>query len=353
MVRDYSQFLPGAAETPRRVPRLTALGWGPHFAQQVDTDEMEATPPGRVTRVDRSGLTVALADGSRVLPPDAEVTVGDWLMLDEAGMVRRLDRRSLIQRRAPGRDVQIQLIAANIDTSFIVTSCNKDFNLARLERYLALAFDAGTEPVILLTKPDLCDDPGPYVAEAEAISDQVPVLCINAKGGDVRDRLSAWGRPGRTVAFLGTSGVGKSTLLNALHGAEVAKTGGIREDDARGRHTTTRRELSVVPGDFAVLDTPGMRELQLTDAADGIRDVYADIEELALNCRFSDCAHDREPGCAVREAVEVGRIDAGRLDRWRKLAAEEAHNSADLAERRRRDKAFGKMVNKAVRAKKR
>lgn len=347
MVRDYSKFLPGTA--PAATPSsLSALGWQSFFAQQLDADALTATPPVRVTRVDRAGLQVSGEGPDRVLPPMADVTVGDWLLVGED--ITRLDRKSLVKRRAAGHDRSVQLIAANIDTTFVVTSCNSDFNVARLERYLALAFDADTDPVILLTKPDLAD-PAAFIAEAEAISDAVPVVALNAKGGEVRSLLAHWCKPGRTVAFLGSSGVGKSTLVNALSGTEDVATGAIRENDAKGRHTTTRRELYVVPAGFAVLDTPGMRELQLTDVAAGIEEVFADLADLARTCKFNDCAHETEPGCAVRAALDAGNLDAARMVRWKKLAAEDAHNSADLAERRRRDKALGKTINRAVKAK--
>ncbi|TFL19928.1 ribosome small subunit-dependent GTPase A [Jannaschia formosa] len=332
-------------------PSLAALGWHPHFAAQIDADALTETPPVRVVRVHRSGLDVLGEGGPVTLPPDAEVTVGDWLLLGAGAPP--LDRRSLIRRRAPGRDRGVQLVAANVDTVFVTTSCNADFNVARLERFLALAFEAGCDPVIVLTKPDLAPDADAFRREAEAISPLVPVLTVDARAPEAREALRPWCGPGRTVAFLGTSGVGKSTLLNALMGTETAATGAIREDDARGRHTTTRRELHLIPGGCAVVDTPGMRELQLTDAADGIDEVFADISDLAAACRFRDCTHDREPGCAVRAAVEAGDLDQARLARWRKLAAEDAHNTADLAERRRRDKAFGKMVRAVTKPKRR
>ncbi|PWJ15056.1 ribosome small subunit-dependent GTPase A [Jannaschia seohaensis] len=337
--------------TPPPALTLAQLGWHPFFAAQIDADALTETPPVRVMRVHRSGLDVQGEGRAETLPPDAEVTVGDWLLLGGDG--RPLERRSLIRRRAPGRDREVQLVAANVDTVFVTTSCNADFNVARLERYLALAFEAGCDPVIVLTKADLSDEVDDYVARAAALSPLVPVLAVNAKAAAAREALMPWCGPGRTVAFLGTSGVGKSTLLNALAGVETAATGAIREDDARGRHTTTRRELHVVPGGFCVIDTPGMRELQLTDAAGGIGEVFADIAELAGGCRFSDCAHLSEPGCAVRAAVAAGDLDPDRLERWRKLAAEDAHNTADIAERRRRDKAFGKKVRAATRAKRR
>jgi ribosome small subunit-dependent GTPase A len=171
--------------------------------------------------------------------------------------------------------------------------------VARLERYVALAFEAGIDPVIVLTKADLTEDTAPYVEEARKVSDRVPVVALDARGEEPAEALADWCKPGRTVAFLGSSGVGKSTLTNALLGTQAIATQGIREDDARGRHTTTRRELHATPGGCLVLDTPGMRELQLTDAAAGIADVFEDIEALAASCRFTDCRHETEPGCAV------------------------------------------------------
>ena len=237
----------------------------------------------------------------------------------------------------------MQLIAANIDTVFIVSSCNKDFNLARLERYLALAYQAEATPVILLTKADMAEDPDHYVVQAQTLG--VEVLALDARSTEVSAALAPWCRRGQTVAFLGSSGVGKSTLVAALTGAEIA-TAGIREDDAKGRHTPTHRQLHLIPGGCAVLDTPGMRELQLTDAAEGLGDVFNDLPQLATQCRFADCQHETEPGCAVLHALETGALDPARLRRWRKLMAEDAHNTATLAERRSRSKAFGKMYRR-------
>lgn len=358
MVRDYSAFLPGASASQpsgRALTALESLGWRPFFAQQIDAAALTETPPVRVLSVHRSGLQVAGDGIEELIPPGPEATVGDWLLFDRAlpRNSRVLDRASLIKRRAPGHDWQVQLIAANIDTLFVVTSCNQDFNPARLERYLALAFDAGIEPVILLTKTDLVPDPAPYVEEARSLSDRVSVVALDARGEAPARELAEWCRPGRTVAFVGSSGVGKSTLTNALAGSLAIATQAIREDDAKGRHTTTHRELHPVPGGCLLLDTPGMRELQLTDAAAGIAELFEDIEELAASCRFRDCAHETEPGCAVRTALEDGQIDAPRLARWRKLKAEDAFNSASLSERREKDRAFGKMVRGVMKQKSR
>ncbi len=351
MTRDYSQFLP-ITETDTAKPKilspLDALGWQSFFAQQTDIDEMALTPPVRVVEVHRNALH-ALGDGiDTMVPPGPDATVGDWLLLDpdQPAQSRVLDRKSLIKRRAPGHDRRVQLIAANIDTTFVVTSCNDDFNVARLERYIALAFEADAAPVILLTKLDLCEVPDAYIDQAKAISDLVPVVALDARGSDPQDKLAGWCKPGQTVAFLGSSGVGKSTLTNALSEGLNLKTQAIREDDARGRHTTTRRQLHIVPGGCAVLDTPGMRELQLTGAASGVGDVFADLETLAEGCKFRDCQHLSEPGCAVVAALEAGEIDQARFDRWQKLVAEDQFNSATLAQRKNKDKSLRKQVRR-------
>jgi ribosome biogenesis GTPase len=352
MTRDDSAFLssPAGDKTPRPTASvLQSLGWQPFFAQQISVDDMHTTPPVRVTEVHRSGLRV-LGDGiDMMVPPRADATVGDWLLLDNnlPSASQLMERKSLIKRRAAGHDRSVQLIAANIDTAFIVTSCNLDFNVARLERYIALAFDAGVTPVVLLTKADLCEDPSGYVTDAEAISADVAVLTLNAKSDEPKTKLAPWCKPGQTIAFLGSSGVGKSTLTNALSVNDVATTQSIREDDAKGRHTTSHRQLHILPNGCAVLDTPGVRELQLTDAEEGVAEVFSDLDELSLECRFNNCTHVSEPGCAVLAALERGDIDKARLTRWRKLVAEDQHNTASLAQRRSKDKAFGKMIKQA------
>ena len=356
MKRDYSRFLSPDRKgggSRRQLSQLETLGWQPFFAQQISVDALTETPPVRIVELHRDRLHVVGDDIDQTILPLDEATVGDWLLLNGAHpqSSRVLDRKSLVKRRAPGTDRQIQLIAANIDTAFIVSSCNQDFNVARLERYIALAFEAQITPVIVLTKADLASAPRDYVDAAQAISELVPALTLDARGDEPSAKLADWCTPGNTVAFLGSSGVGKSTLTNALLGSQSIATQAIREDDAKGRHTTTRRQLHVVPGGCLVLDTPGMRELQLTDAASGIEDVFADLHELSTRCRFSDCRHETEPGCTIQAAIESGGIDAARLGRWRKLVAEDAFNSASLAERRSKDKAFGKMVRRVIKQK--
>lgn len=356
MTRNYSDFFPsgpksGGSDQP--ISSLQKLGWQSHFAQQLSADDLIRTPPVRVVEVHRNGLHV-LGDGTdQTIPPRSDATVGDWLLLDEVHLAssRLLERKSLLKRRAPGTDRQIQLIAANIDTAFIVSSCNQDFNIARLERYIALCFEAEIEPVIVLTKSDLVTDPADFVRQAERVSDLVPVVTLDARGDEPVAKLADWCRAGRTVAFLGSSGVGKSTLTNALSGSDAIETRAIREDDAKGRHKTTRRQLHLVPGGCLVLDTPGMRELQLTDVAAGIDELFSDLNELAASCRFRDCLHQTEPGCAVQAAILQGQLDASRLQRWRKLKSEEAFNSSSLAERRSKDKTFGKMVRRIMKDK--
>lgn len=349
MTRDYSEFLPTAGakpETKSPTRSLPNFGWGAVLAQQTEVDEIAEYPPVRVFEVHRSGLRALGIDHDVVLPPRADATVGDWFLLNEADLPasRLLERTSLLKRRAPGSDRQVQLIAANVDTVFIVTSCNADFNVARLERYIAMVLDAGITPVIVLTKADLCDDPQEYVEHSRGLSDNLSVVTLDARGEEPRSALSDWCRTGQTVAFLGSSGVGKSTLTNALTGSDAVETQAIREDDARGRHTTTHRQLHFVPGGCVILDTPGMRELQLTDSAAGLETVFADFYDLATRCKFNDCRHETEPGCAILKAVGDGTLDEARLARWKKLAAEDAFNTASLSERRTKDRAFGKAI---------
>ncbi|PIE12721.1 MAG: ribosome small subunit-dependent GTPase A [Rhodobacterales bacterium] len=355
MTRDDSQLFANLETSgPRPLSALQKLGWQNIFSAQLSPEDMTRTPPVRVCEVHRSGLTVR-GDGTIAhLPPSLDATVGDWLLYNIENPVQSvvLKPKSLFKRRAPGHGREVQKIAANVDTVFVVSSCNADFNVARLERYVALAFKAEVAPVIVLTKPDLCEDSMGYAQQAQAISNRVPVLVLNARDGDAQTALSEWCKPGQTVAFLGSSGVGKSTLVNALMGADATETAAIREDDAKGRHTTTSRQLYFTPEGVAILDTPGMRELQLTDVRSGIETLFADMLELSHQCKFRDCSHETEPGCAVRAAVENGDLDPARLDRWRKLETEDRLNSATLAERRARDKPFGKVVRNATKHKK-
>lgn len=358
MKREYLEFLKSpSAGAPSKPPQsaLQLLGWQPFFAQQIDIEDLAETPPVRVTEVHRNGLQVVGEDIDLLIPPGPEATVGDWLLLNREFPARSqvLERKSLIQRRAAGHGRNVQLIAANIDTAFIVSSCNADFNVARLERYVALAMEAEVAPVIVLTKADLTSEEQDYVSNAQEISDSTPVICLDARGDQPQIELASWCKPGQTVAFLGSSGVGKSTLTNALAGNNEIDTRPIREDDAKGRHTTTRRQLHFLENGCAVLDTPGMRELQLTDVQSGIANLFSDIEELAGQCKFNDCNHDQEPGCAVQSALASEQLDTGRFRRWQKLLAEERFNSETLAQRRSRDKNFGKLIRQTQKTKNR
>jgi ribosome biogenesis GTPase len=330
---------------------LAEYGWSTHFQLQIAPDDAAMLMPMRVLAVHRSGLDVAGVGFVGHIPPlradtdEGQVAVGDWLLVDRGTYLPRrlLQRRSLFRRKAAGNVQRIQVIAANVDTLFVVTSCNHDFNLARLERYLALAREADVTPVVVITKADLVDDPQCFAAEARKLMSGLLVEAIDARDAEAAAALQPWCRQGQTVAFAGSSGVGKSTLIGTLTGAGLA-TAPIREDDAHGRHTTTARSMHRLAAGGWLIDTPGMRELQLADSAGGIDDVFADIVAIAQGCRFADCAHESEPGCAVRTAIEVGTLDGDRLARYRKLAREDARNSEAIWQRRARERSFGRMV---------
>jgi len=225
-----------------------------------------------------------------------------------------------------------------VDTAFIVCSMNDDFNLNRIERYLALVNNAEAEPVVVLSKMDLCADPEGLSQQVQALDNMLCVVSVNSLSSDSVAALMPWCKAGKTIVLLGSSGAGKSTLGNCLLGEEHQSTAAIREDDAKGRHTTTRRSLLPMPGGAMILDTPGMRELQLADCEEGVASTFSDITELADHCRFGDCAHGNEPGCAVRVAIEVGDLDERRFLNYVKLLREQALNSASLAQRRASDK---------------
>lgn len=324
--------------------QLRALGWSKYFADQATSAALSKTPPVRITQVHRNTLHIQGVDLDMIIPGLHGVTVGDWLLFD-ADTPRNsqlLSRKSLIKRRAPGHDRKEQLIAANLDTAFVVTSCNNDFSLARLERYVAMAHEAGVTPVIILSKIDLTTEASDFAAQAQSISPQLSVVCLDARSPEAIELLRPWCQAGQTVAFLGSSGVGKSTLTNSLAGNEAIATQDVRASDDKGRHTTTGRQLHILPSGCAVLDTPGMREIQLTDVSIGLEETFADLHALKQNCRFNDCAHKTEPGCAVQAAVASGEVDVPRLQRWLKLVAEDAENTKFLSNRKLRDRAKNK-----------
>lgn len=322
---------------------LSDLGWSDHFAQQL-TDEAVGEP-ARVTAVNRGSVdALSLAGPVHLAIPDSagDYAVGDWVLSNGISAVRRLERTTEISRRAAGEVSSRQLIAANVDTLAIVTSCNADFNPARLERYLAMTAMAGCLPLIVLTKSDQSTDPQDYCKRAMALSPAVTALAIDARDPDEVARLTAWCGPGQTLALVGSSGVGKTTIQNALTGIHDV-TQDIREDDAKGRHTTTARALRPTLAGGWLIDTPGMRELRLTDAAEGIGAVFADFEDHAARCKFTDCQHESEPGCAIQSAIAEGMLDADRLRRWQKLLREDRHNTETAAQLHARSRAFNKL----------
>lgn len=326
---------------------LTRYGWSQELQDQFRPYAADGFVPGRIVVQQRGGYRLITADGEvdarasgsllKSASDEGRPTAGDWVAIEArpgetTALVRHvLPRRTAFIRKASGTRGGAQVVAANVDVAFLVASLNADLNLRRLERYLATAYESGADPVIVLTKTDLIDDPSAVVEEVEAIAFAAPVLAVSSKTRQGLEGVAAHLPPGRTAVLLGSSGAGKSTLLNALAGQERMATAEIREDDARGRHTTTHRELVLLPSGGLILDTPGMRELGLWDAGAGVSTVFEDVEELAGRCRFSDCTHTREPGCAVRQAIESGGLPVERLRAYEKLQAELAY------ERRRED----------------
>ncbi len=344
---------------------LSRLGWGPDFEQEFEQYESTGLVPARVSVQHRGAYDVLVADGEvraglpgKLLHDAGDKAdlpaVGDWVAIDppEGGQstVRAvLARRTAFTRTAASDQHRVseqQVVAANVDTVFLVQALAEDFNLRRLERYLVLAWESGAQPVVVLTKADLSDDVDGAVAEVESVAVGVPVHAVSNLTGEGIDGLRSYFAGNRTVAALGSSGVGKSTLINSLSGEEVMATGALRRD-GRGRHTTTRRELIAVPGGGFFLDTPGMRELQLAEASGGMMETFEDVTELAGECRFSNCAHESEPGCAVQEALREGTLDPERWTSYRKLQRELAMLERKLdararSEERKRWRRFSK-----------
>jgi ribosome biogenesis GTPase / thiamine phosphate phosphatase len=317
---------------------LAALGWDERL-DAVLASEAVGLVPARVLTEERGLYVVAGADGeasasaSGRLRFDAELdpsaawpAVGDWVALepgdgDHRLIARVLPRRTAVIRRSPGdRRMPAQVLAANVDIVFVVTSMNGDFNLRRLERYLAVAWESGATPVILLSKADLAGDADSFRVATASIAPGVDVIAVSAVTGAGLDLVRGHLGPGRTVVFTGSSGVGKSSIVNALAGEHLLDTAGVREDDARGRHTTTRRQLIRLEAGL-LIDTPGLRELGVLDG-DGLAVAFDDVESLTFECRFNDCRHQSEPGCAVRSAIGDGRLSAERFDAYTKLQRE-------------------------------
>jgi ribosome biogenesis GTPase / thiamine phosphate phosphatase len=325
---------------------LGQLGWRACYSQQLTLQDLETSFPARVASVHRGSLTTWSERGELEVPApiDQQITVGDWVLLDteSSRVMRLLDRHTLVSRLAAGTQQRLQPIAANLDTLFIVTSCNDDFNLSRLERYLAMAHEATVQTIIVLTKADVRPEVAPLIAEIGAVAPRVTVVAINALSAASVTNLFDWLLPGSTVAFVGSSGVGKSTLVNTLSGVDQA-TSGIREDDSKGRHTTTARQLIAMPNGAWLIDTPGMRELKVGAVETGIRATFEDVEALATQCRFRDCKHRGDVGCALNTAIANGSLSQRRFDNYLKLQREARHATQSARERREADRRFGKM----------
>ena len=265
-------------------------------------------------------------------------TAGDIVMINyiengDSQITATLPRKTFFSRREPGPVPRDQAVAANFDYVFIMQSLNADFNPRRLERYLTLSWQSGATPVILLTKADLVEDYWDYLARVDRVAAGVNIHVVSAHTGYGLQRLNAYLQPGKTVVFLGSSGVGKSSLVNALAGEDIMAVNGIREDDSKGRHTTTHRQLIRLKSGVMIIDTPGMRELGMWDASEGLSDAFADVERCLGRCRFSDCKHESEPGCAVKSALASGELDASRWESYRKLK-EEAVDKTELLRRK-------------------
>ncbi|MCW8930564.1 MAG: ribosome small subunit-dependent GTPase A [Gammaproteobacteria bacterium] len=327
---------------------LSQLGWQHFFQQQLSLDEWEQYQIARVEALERSKLFLLTVDDHFSIPIISSMpsmTVGDWGLLNQSGQFfRLLDRLSLFSRKSAGTKVATQLIAANVDTVFIVSSLNQDFNLNRIERYLALANEVKVEPVIILTKSDCCENTQDYVQQVQNLNSLINVIAVNSLDSESVMQLTPWCNKSQTVTFLGSSGVGKSTLINTLLDDQTQRTNAIREDDDKGRHTTTRRTLHLLKNGGILIDTPGMRELQLANCESGVEETFSEITELARQCKYSDCQHEDEPDCAVKEAIVTGVIDRRRLINYQKLLREQEFNSATLAENRARDRKFSRYI---------
>lgn len=322
--------------------RLESLGWNSFFDQQLNRSLEPLLSPARVFEEQRGAWTLWWEGGACRATiagrlrhesegrPSSLPCVGDWVMAsfpagdspDGAVIHRVLERKSRFSRQASGEITKEQIVAANVDTVFLVQSLNQNFNVRRLERYMTLLWESGAEPVIVLSKSDLRPDAAPERAAVERVAPGVAVHIVSAFTEDGLDPLLPYLTPGRTAALIGSSGVGKSTIVNRLVGEELMRVQEVRNEDDRGRHTTTSRRIVMLPSGGLLLDTPGMRTVLLWEGDDGLSQAFEDVESIAAGCRFRDCTHQAEPGCAVRTAIENGSLDAGRYASYDKLQRE-------------------------------
>jgi ribosome biogenesis GTPase / thiamine phosphate phosphatase len=316
---------------------LEKLGWNENINEKIILQEEQfigrvvVQQRGQYKILSEAGEYAAKITGKfyhQIVRQEEYPAVGDWVVYSkaeqdsEASIHLVLPRKSKFSRKTVGGITEEQIVATNIDTIFIVTSLNDDLNLRRIERYILLAWESGANPVIILNKLDLCSDVEEKKRLVEEVAIGVPIIEISALKNQGIENLSTYVKDGQTVALVGSSGVGKSTLINQLIGQDVQDVGGIREDDSRGRHTTTHRELFVIPTGGIIIDTPGMREIQLTESEEGLSTTFNDIEELAEQCYFRDCTHENEPKCAVNKAIEEGTLAIDRIQSYRKLQKE-------------------------------
>jgi ribosome biogenesis GTPase len=345
---------------------LAALGWTPARAEAFSPYASDGLLAARVSHEHTHIYRVLTAEGEllarvagRLRHRAAARTdfpgVGDWVAIapdthgGDARIRAVLPRTSRFSRRAAGDATEEQIVAANIDTVFLVAGLDGDFNLRRLERYLVVASESGATPVVVLNKADLADDPDARVAEVRGLAPDVPVHAVSCEAPDSLKPLRQYLGPGQTAALLGSSGVGKSTIVNRLIGHDLLRTRSVRESDSRGRHASTSRQLVVLPGHGVVIDTPGMRELQLWETGEALAGTFADIEALAAGCRFRDCRHRSEPGCAVLAAQASGTLAPGRLASFHKLADEQDYQASQQDERAQLDeKRRGRIGAKAL-----